>query len=37
MAKEKKFVKRKMCINGVIADVSVPVSGLEEVKHLFVD
>ncbi|MFT4283151.1 MAG: hypothetical protein ACMXX6_01870 [Candidatus Woesearchaeota archaeon] len=32
-----KFVKKKMNINGVIDEVIVPVSGLDEVKHLIVE
>ena len=36
MAKEKRFVKCKMCINGIIDDVSVPINSLDEVKHLII-
>jgi hypothetical protein len=34
---EEGFVRKKMLINGVKADVIVPISGLDEVKHLIIE
>ncbi len=31
------FVKKKMIINGVKTDMIVPISGLDEVKHLIIE